>query len=613
MKYNYLLIFASVLGLSMNVDAQDKDQNAPYHAYGTFLGVTAAIRDDKSPAPDHSKDESKDSKSQAHLKRPRPAVVNKNALPIGEDPILQKSFGTIPAKATGVNFNGLNGGNPPDPSGAIGPNHYVQAVNSSFRVYNRNGTGATSPKGLNTLWPGSSNDGDPIVLYDRFADRWVITQFQINNNGVLFAVSTTPDPTGTYNTYSYTFQHFPDYLKFSIWTDGYYMTSNTGGNNGKNVAVFNRDSMLVGAANADMIVMNLPPAATHYGFRSVLPADADGTLPPYGTPNYMFYFQDDAWGGASQDEIKILKMSVDWDTPSNSTISHHQSLSPSPFNSTFQTSWDDIEQPGTTQRIDALASFFNYRAQYLRWGNYNTVMLCNVVDVNNQDKGGIRWYELRQDDATDQFVIHQEGTYAPNDGDSRFLGSIAMDMEGHIGMGYSISGPNTFPSLGYTGRYWWDSPGEMTIQETVAVSGTGSKTGGNRFGDYAHLSLDPNDGTTYWYTGQYMSFNNSRRTRIFSFSTQDVLETPQYKLDEVELKVYQVQNLLKVQMDGIEFTNDLRIDLTEISGKTIRTIMAKVKTNKLDESFDVSSLPQGVYIVAVGGNNFQRTMKIVVN
>lgn len=602
---NYLLIGISCIAFS-SVFGQSDAPAAVEHRFGTFLGESMALRDYTGPEVDFSNVMAKEGNVKENRRRPLPA--KDEAIFGGKDLVLQETYGMKASKAPIANFNGMNGAFPPDPTGAAGPDHYVQAVNTSYRVYSKTGTPLTGTLPLSSLWAGSSSDGDPIVLYDRHADRWVVTQFQTGSNEILFAVSSTPDPTGTYYTYSYSFTSFPDYPKYSVWSDGYYMTSNS---SNKNAVAFDRTAMLAGSATASMIALNLPNFSTGYGFRSVLPADADGDLPPFGTPNYMFYFQDNLWSGVSQDVIKILKMSVDWTTPSNSTITTHQTLFPTAFNSVFTNSWDDIVQKGSTQKLDAIASVFNYRAQYIRWGSYNTVMLCNVVDVNNNNRAGIRWYELRQNDATDQFTIHQEGTYAPAGTDNRWLGSIAMDKNGMIGMGFSIAGPDRFASLAYTGRYPFDPPGVMSINEVIAVDGTSAQTGGNRFGDYAQMSLDP-DGKTFWYTGEYIGPGGSRKTRIFSFDIYSTLNTEQNEILSLEMLAFQKQNQLNVQMQGITFTDELRLDLMEITGRSVWVANAKITNGELTHSWDISSLPKGTYIVAVSGNNFQRTQKIVI-
>lgn len=592
-------------------NTENSEMNTVEKVQGKYLGLSVPARDLPQEW-DESKVIYSNDEHEVKANRKRPEDIDPTGLPLDKkDPARQmfypKSGWELPMD---VNFNGMGGSFPPDPTGAASYDHYVQAVNTAYRVFNKNGTAATGVIQLSALWPGSTNSGDPIVMWDRQAEKFVITQFQTGSNKILFAISQTMDPTGAYHLYEYSFPSFPDYPKYSIWSDGYYMSSNTWT---QNVVAFEREKMIVGDPTASMIALNLPSFATHYGFRSVLPADADGDLPPYGTPQYLFLFQDDAWAASvTEDHIRVLKMEVDWDTPANSSITNFQNIPTLPFKSTFTTSWNDIQQPGTTQRIDAIASIFNYRAQYLRWPGYNTVMLCKVVDVNGSLKGGVRWYELRQDDTSGEFTIRQQSTYSPNDNSSRFLGSISMDYNGHIGMGFNISGPNRFPSLAFTGRYHWDALNEMTLPETVAVEGVSAQTAGNRFGDYSHMSLDP-DGSTFWFTGEYIGSSASRRTRIFSFNLQKVASTE----GEIALSLPEMvlnQDGANILVSGLNLSDNdrLTVDLFEMNGRQVASKEVIVSGGEIATSFSKAPLSSGVYLVRMGKEGFQRVQKIAL-
>ncbi|MES1224517.1 MAG: hypothetical protein ABUT20_53985, partial [Bacteroidota bacterium] len=279
---------------------------------------------------------------------PRNAQVNSNSLPVGEDPVWQKNDGSrkINTISNLLDWEGLTGGTPPDPTGAAGPNHYVQAVNTSFAVYDKTGKILKAGTNLGTIW-GSSSEGDPIVMYDKYADRFFISQFASNPNRMLLAVSQTADPLGSYYTYSFSFSAFPDYPKFGIWTDGYYFGCNLPGKS--DVAVFERDKMLVGDKTARMVqkASGLSSGANFI----IQPAEADGVLPPVGTPNYMFYFQDDAWASGSKDAIKVLEFKVDWKTITNSTLAVSQTIETAPFDAAFTSSWNDVPQKGSSQRL----------------------------------------------------------------------------------------------------------------------------------------------------------------------------------------------------------------------------------------------------------------------
>lgn len=437
---------------------------------------------------------------------------SENALPKGGDPLLNHQKSSHPNKAPIVNWDGLSssqsgGATPPDPSGAVGPNHYVQMVNSVYQIFDKSGNALTNPATLGSLL-GGGNAGDPIVMYDKFADRWFLSQFS-HQNQLIVAVSQTPDPTGAYNLYTFGLSSFPDYPKYSVWSDGYYVTANKSGDN---AFVMERDKMLAGDPTAQIIGFTIPSLSTG-GFFSVLPATASSTLPAAGTPNYLFYFQDDAWAGGS-DHLKIWEIDVDWTTTSNSSISAPQSLAVSAFDSQFNANWDDITQPGTSSKIDGVPGALMYMGHYRSFNNYNAIVLNHTVDVNGANLAGIRWYELRQT-GTGPWTLHQEGTFSP-DTENRWMGSIAMDYQGNIGLAYSVSGSTTYPSLKYTGRYASDPLGQMTLNEEVIVNGNSVQNGNVRYGDYAQMTIDPTDDATFWFTGEYLA-SNEWKTRIASF------------------------------------------------------------------------------------------------
>ncbi|MGB0933768.1 MAG: T9SS type A sorting domain-containing protein [Lishizhenia sp.] len=508
-----------------------------------------------------------------------------------------------------VNFNGLNGsGFPPDPSGAAGPNHYVQAVNTVYRVYDKNGSPETFSFSLSTLWPNSSNLGDPIVMYDRHADRWFISQFSNSPNGIMIAISQTPDPTGEYYAYSYTLSQFPDYPKYSIWWDGYYMTSNSS----HTAVVFEREKMLAGDPSAQMISLSLPSLNTG-GFRSPLPADADGDLPPNGTPCYFFNLEDNAFNGVSQDQIEIYEMTTDWDTPNNTQVVSSQQLQVASFDAVFTGGFANIAQPGTSQRLDAIQGVLMYRAQHTRWVNHNSIMLSHAVDLGG-NRSAIRWYELR-DNNDGVWTVHQQSTFAP-DNSSRWMSSVAMDKHGHIGMAYSVcnANNNVFPGIRYTGRLRWNDLNIMGFQEASAIEGGGSQTFTDRYGDYGHLSLDP-DGETFWYTGEYLGSNGSKRTRIFSFNLNDVvgLEEDAYYAN-LELNAFTNGGNLNVNVSGVKDDEEILIQLIAMNGQVVNEkVNVKPVSGICSEVLNVNSVKSGVYFVRIGNGNFQETKKIIIS
>lgn len=447
-------------------------------------------------------------------KKRRFEYTNADALPKKEDPVRQQGRMRTPSIIPLKSWEGMDeasqGVSPPDPSGAAGKNHYIQMVNVAMEIFDKDGNNLWGPSSLSSVFPGSRDDGDPIVMYDQFADRWFISQFQTSGNKILIAISQTSDPLGSWYYYEYSFDEFPDYPKFSIWGDGYYMTANMGV---QNAVCFERDKMIAGDPSARMVALTFPDMVTN-GFFSALPAHASGETLPTDHINF-FYFEDDGWAGGI-DKIKVWEMRVDWTDPDASTISVKQEIPVSPFNTEFDVvNWEDLSQPGTSQKIDAVPNAFMYMGHYRSFSGYDAITLCKTVDVDlsSNIQSGIRWYELRK--TTDTWTLHQEGTFSP-DSESRFMGSIALDRQGNIGLAYSITSTSTFPSLKFTGRRVEDATGLMTVSESDAFNGTGSQTGNVRFGDYAQMTVDPVDGLTFWYTGEYIG-NSGWETGIFSF------------------------------------------------------------------------------------------------
>lgn len=445
-------------------------------------------------------------------------TVNPNPKPYGTDPVWQKTKSSHLTKAPIQNWDGMSSlWFPPDPTGAVGPNHYVQMTNTKYQVFDKEGNSLFGPVILSTLL-GDGNAGDPIALYDKTADRWFLSQFDFSNK-VVIAISQTPDPLGAYYVYEFQFDAFPDYPKYSIWQDGYYLTANMLGETNRNYAL-DRTKMLAGDPDAGIQGFTLPNL-NEGSFFGVLPTHASSALPAPGTPNYFVYMQDDAWQGVSQDHIKVWELSIDWKTPSNSFMSNPISIPTSSFSTPFGIG--EVTQPGTPTKLDAFSGIVMYMAQYREFPTHQSIVMNFAVDVNASldDHIGVRWIELRKT-GEDDWTIYQEGTYAPDD-DNRWCASIHMDYQGNIALAYHVSGEETFLSLRYTGRYAEDPLGQMTLDETEIIAGTNSQTNSNRNGDYSHMTIDPTDDATFWYTGEYFD-NNQRKTRITSFKMATALD-----------------------------------------------------------------------------------------
>jgi hypothetical protein len=443
------------------------------------------------------------------------------------DTVIQSGPGGGAAPSAGVGFEGLGLGfsgpqgtfnmqwAPPDTNAAVGPNHIFEIVNTGIAVFNKSGGVLYGPVPTNTLWSGfgggcqTNDDGDGTVVYDRISDRWIVQQFSVSTTPYLecVAVSTTGDPTGSYYRYSFNMgSEFPDYPKLGVWPDAYYATFNLFRNgasfDGPEVCAYDRAKMLSGQAATQQCVQ----LSTSYG--SLLPSDLDGsTPPPSGSPNFLLSY--------GTNSLLLWKFHVDWANTANTALTGPTTISVAGFSAACG-GGTCIPQAGTTQRLDSLADRLMYRLAYRNFGSRESLVVTQSVTAGTST--GIRWYELQSPNGTP--TVHQQGTYAP-DGNYRWMGSAAMDKNGDIALGYSVSSSTVNPSIRYTGRLAGDPLGTMTQGEGTLVNGTGSQTGGlSRWGDYSSMQIDPADDCTFWYTTEYLASNGNWNwhTRIGSFT-----------------------------------------------------------------------------------------------
>jgi Carboxypeptidase regulatory-like domain len=473
----------------------------------------------------------------------------KGATPI-LDPVVQGTLAPLSVPAPTLTFEGLSNADnvsvfgfrsiPPDTNGDVGPNHYVQIVNSLFRVFDKNGAALAPPTKLSSVFAAAGltglcathDDGDPIVLYDHLADRWLMSQFAFGKTAPFFqciAISRTGDPTGGYFAYAVQMPttKFNDYPHFGVWPDGYYMTDNQFRGStpaGAGVFAFDRAKMLAGDPNAGFIYFDL---ASNEG--GMLPSDLDGSPPPPGTPNYFVQFT----GSGGSSALRVFEFRANFANPAASTFVERgdSPLSVAAFNpSMCNFSESCIPQPGTSTKVDALSDRLMHRVQYRHFtgacpidtglgSGCGTLVLNHTVDENGADHAGIRWYILKIADTSDALSVNQQATYAP-DAHHRWMGSAAIDVQGNLAVGFSLSSSSVFPSIRYAGRLVTDPDGTLNQGEATLQAGGGSQTGSDRWGDYSMLAVDPQDECTFWYTTEYYSTSSSAgwRTRIGTFT-----------------------------------------------------------------------------------------------
>ncbi|MBP6312734.1 MAG: hypothetical protein KA408_10730 [Flavobacteriales bacterium] len=446
--------------------------------------------------------------------------------------------GKIQSRAPSIVFDVTNSVSPPsDPDLAVGLNHVFIVYNTGFIIYDKNGVALTAGLNVNNIF-SSGGCCDLTVSYDAAADRWVVS-YLFFSSGAEVAVSQGPDPvTSGWNVYSVS--QINDYQKLSVWSDGYYITDNTGGSN--KVWALERSAMIAGAATPGIQSFNLPGMVTS-GFQSPQVLNVTDDVMPAAGGATAVYLQDDAWGGVSFDHIKVWTIDVDWTTPSNSAVSAATQLAATPFISVFDGgSFSNLQQPGGGGNIDALQATIMNQAQFRKFPGHNSALFNFVVDADATagEQAAVRWYELRQPADNTTWAIEQEGTYVAENGKHAWNASLAMDQYGNIGMGYTgMAGPTTPSptnfrvSSYYTGRFANDPSGTMTVSEELISAGNGNVTG-NRYGDYGKIDVDPVNDKEFWYITEYIKNGNGRDVvgvfQIASNFTDDVgvvtIDTP---------------------------------------------------------------------------------------
>lgn len=526
---------------------------APMVSYGQLLGAIAPLRDLPPQLPPevdtrpgklwHKHNYFKDN----DLNNPMP-------LPQGGDPLANAAAERSDAYAGPqldplLSFAGLSANiTPPDPNGDVGKNHFMQMTNApggaQFRIWNKQGAPVYGPAATSTIWSqvNSGSYNDPVIQYDPGAERWLMLELQggLGSNELLIAVSDDSDPTGSWKAYRFQTLGFPDYPKLDVWPDAYFVTVNEViGSNECSGYALEKAALLAGAEEFKIYRFEMPNYLG-VGFQPATAVDWEaGPPPPAGSPGYVFRVYDDAWNGGA-DQLQRWDVHVDWLDESQSHIDGPHVLYPAPFELKVCYNFNDcLEQPNANApRLAALENIIMYRAVYRNFGDHESIVFNHVVDVSGQTGAGgdaqVRWYEIRKTGGG-PWQIYQEGTYAPDLPTNRFMGAISMDAEGNIALGYSVCSDHTFPGLRLTGRRAGDPPGLMPIEEYTLKAGGGSYNQSNRWGDYSSMSVDPEDGRTFWFTGEYQPGSGSWGTWIGSFRierdtfdvTPETLSAPQ--------------------------------------------------------------------------------------
>ncbi len=502
----------------------------PFLIATVFRGTSASLRDlppyDPSGAPKRSLFELDLNAPSAHERIDTTGAAPGHRSARIDDPLALDShppaLGTPLTPGLTVDFDGLPSTimGPPDSEGAVGPNHYFQAVNVSIRIFDKQGVPLTDPIATNELYADSGSYcesdlyADPIIVYDEAADRWILTHLAFTSDlglATCIAVSTSGDPTAEYFLYEVQTVGIPDYPKIGVWPDpvhnAYFMSTNPGPLGTFDVYALDRESLLAGTAPRPARMFSGNP-------NFMMPADLDGgRAAPAGSPGIFYTFRDGGEDyfipGTPVDTLDVYEFAVDWDNPAQSSWTQIHSFTPPEFAEFNWTVCDRtergecLEQPGTEQKIDSLSWLPMQRLQYRNLGRYEAMV--GVWTVNAVAEGrhaALRWFELRRS-AGGPWSIAYQGTFAP-DSSHRWMGSVALDGSGNMAMGYNVvergRPESTHRCVTRSGRWIVRTSSRRRLRSTAAATSTGLRPGATT----PPWRWIPTDNCTFWFTGEYV-------------------------------------------------------------------------------------------------------------
>ena len=424
--------------------------------------------------------------------------------PAGRDTAVQEQF--LPRIHTQkvLTFNAVRedeqNAQVPDTNGAVGATQFVEITNFDYEIYDK----AThklvlKPTNTNTIFQGfggqceNTDPGDPVVVWDKLANRWLVSymNYESNNMALCIAVSTTSDATGAYNRYEYDYGGtLPDYPKYAVWPDAYYGSDNLDGGQAQACA-YDRNAMLAGSTAAQICFT--PNAA------SLLPSDLDGTTPPpAGAPDHYVDL------GNTTNQLQEFDFHVDFSNPKKSSFTGPNNITVPNFSEACQGFGNCIPQPSGGEQVEGLGDRLLFRLAYRNFGDHEAMVVAHSVvpGQGSSAQSAMRWYELRATPVGSAFALYQSGTYQDKT-NSLWMGSAAMDKQGNMALGMSVSSSSKDPGIWYTGRLSGDPLGKLEVP-TVAAKGTAIETGDSqRWGDYSSMSVDPADDCTFWYSQMY--------------------------------------------------------------------------------------------------------------
>src|SRR5437667_2413916 len=450
-------------------------------------------------------------------------------------------------------FEGIGdtcGCQPSDNNGDVGPNHYIESINESFKIFDKSGNTLAGPTTYNSFFAQltgtpcqNENFGDPFTIYDAQADRWVMSDFAFPgfpSSGPFYeciGVSVNGDPvSGGWNLYALevSASNLDDYPKAAVWNNpqpggAYFFTFNLF--NGlsqafEGVAAFalDRGSMLTGGpTNAIGFTVGLTGVGASYSF---LPATfRTGDPPPAGRDEFVLAIDTPA-SGVTLTQVHGRLFHADFVNPANSTFGVGPDHLPNAeitvngfidaaIGPNFDT--DIVPQMGSSILLDTVGDrlftpvvYQNLSGTESLWATHD-----NLLNFPNGPVA-VRWYQFDVTGGNFPATAAQQQDWTNgNDGLWRWMPSIAVDQNGNTAIGYSTSDTTIFPSIRYAGRLVNDPPGNLAQGEAIMFAGV-SRFNGNRWGDYTRTEVDPSDGMSFWHINQYAQ-SGTWHTRIDKF------------------------------------------------------------------------------------------------
>ena len=508
---------------------------------------------------------------------------------------------------------------PTDPSIAVGLDHVMVVYNVGFRIFDKQGNPLTDQLDVGTIFTNDTACCDPTISYDNAADRWVMSLLYddlwgSNFDGIQVAVSDGPNPlTANWNNYQFNLDTHAQ--KLSVWSDGYYITSNS--EETEKIHVVERDVMLAGGASPQIIGFPLPGAVVN-GFLNPQSLNVtDDNLPAPGGATFLM-MQDDTYANIDSDHIKVWTVDVDWNTPSNSTITLEPQIELTPFISVFDGGgFDNLIQPNGSA-INALYGTIQNQAQFRKFDTHNSALFNFTVDADagSGKLAAVRWVELRQTGDNQPWSLYQEGTYTAADGKHAWCASIAMDGAGNIGLGYAaMSSPTSQETIHassyYTGRLAGDPLGTMSMEEGLIANGTANFPN-NRFGDYSKIDVDPVDDLTFWFNSEYM--NPERKNVVGAFRLDGTLGIEDVNNSPEELIIVSSDNNQFDISYTTNFDKIASITIYDIMGQQLAFNFIEKQGDRFNYNLDMSYAAAGIYLVKIGDPDSNRytTGKIIV-